>query len=435
VKLPTGRQIRVSEELGQGAEGVVCGIVGTADLCAKIYFDPAPDIEVRLEALKRHQAAQFGGDHGEHVHLSWPLERLVDGDGATIGLVMPRIDGVKLSALTDRKDRLDALNTPTWSTLVTIAERTARLVDRLHRAGVIVGDLSPANVLVTRTGHVTLIDCDTVQFVDPMAGQQHECRKITPDYAPPVSTDGSNLLTESHDDFSLAVLVTQLLMVGQHPYDGVPMLGSGDNIVYNINNQNDRIAFPERLVDVQGAIPATVLPPDVRALAVRCFGLGHRDLAQRPRPHEWTQVLSVAALQVMGCRNNVNHSYHRSLSECIWCERVQARLGDTFPAHTSQFAPPQMVPGSVFVPQIPAQAPPGQWSVSPPPRAASASMNGVPSVPWTPPPVPPAPRPSTPPSTQPQREPVPASSTSSNDWIGWVVFVVVAIIVLIAIFH
>jgi DNA-binding helix-hairpin-helix protein with protein kinase domain len=428
VKLPNGRPIKLaSKELGQGAEGVVRAIQDTEDICAKIYFEPAADIESRLKALKRHAAAKFEGDHGEHVHLAWPLERLLDDDGGgTVGFVMPRIEGVKLSLLTERDGRFAALDSPTWGTLVTVAERTARLVDRLHRAGVVIGDLSPANVLVTRTGHVTFIDCDTVQFTDPQDNRQHHCRKLTPRYAPPGAA-AQDRLAESHDNFSLALLITELLMVGQHPFDGVPVRGTGSTID-NINNQNNRIVFPERLVDVPNAIPATVLPPDVLALAMSCFGPGHRDPAHRPDSQAWTQALSIAALQVMGCRNNPNHSYHRSLgTQCVWCTRVWAKLGDTFPAFEGQFAgasrgpdpAPGFRPPPIPVPRKPRQAPP-----KPPPTPTPIRVPTRP--PAAPPPIS---RPVPPPMPRPV--PAPAASGGSSGWVAWVVVAIIVIILIV----
>lgn len=388
--LPNGRPIEIGpKELGKGAEGVVHEIRGTDDVCAKLYFDIDAELEERLDALKRHPAGNLRGDDAEHVHLAWPLERLQSADGRTRGFLMPRIEGERLIRLFEPDVRAQAIDEPTWRTLVSVAGRAARLVDTLHGYGIVLGDVSPANVLVNRAGLVTLIDCDTVQFTDQLTGRTFACRKLTPRYCPPDVGSGVSLATR-HDDFALAILVCELLMEGEHPFDGVPSSGSWNdfNAIDNIRLQNNRIAFPERLVRIDGAITPAVLPPELLRLARTCFADGHWEPDKRPRASDWAAVLDRAEFDLMGCRSNANHLYHRSLQRCVWCERNGQGLGDAFPAATST-------------------------------GGLRADPTRVIRVPQTPPRVPPAPagQQVTPPTVSPQ----PVASSSGSSIIGWLV--------------
>jgi DNA-binding helix-hairpin-helix protein with protein kinase domain len=178
--LPDGRVVTVIEpEIGRGAEGIVFRLRESEDLCAKIVKAGGDELRERITALIRTAPASWGGDHHEHVHVAWPAALVNDDDGNARGYVMPYRDAAPLTTLFDPVARLEYLSEPTWRVMVTVAARTARLMARLHAAHIVIGDVSPRNVLLSRTGHVTLIDCDTVQFVDPHTGVRFEHTKVT----------------------------------------------------------------------------------------------------------------------------------------------------------------------------------------------------------------------------------------------------------------
>lgn len=376
--LPSGRPIELSDsKLGRGAEGAVFRLRDNEDLCAKIYLDPPDGTRDRLVAMMRAEPAKWGGDHAEHLHVAWPREVLLDERGAAHGFLMPLVEGEPITKLFDPRMRLSAVDDPTWRVVVVVAARLARLLAKMHEAGIVMGDLSPANMLLSRTGHVTLIDCDTVQFTDSQDGVVHRCSKLTPEYCPPDLSRNGTPLEPSHDDFGLAILVCQLLMEGEHPFEGVPADNNASDYAApeNIRLQNNRLLFPERFMPVHDAISADVLPPEVRALARRCFGEGHRDGMLRPQAQLWADALDRAGFQLMGCRRSERHLYHRSLSSCVWCDRAAAGGGDHYPSATPRIVIPQPVPAQrqrvpvpagTWVPQAPS-APPA-WQSAPRPR-------------------------------------------------------------------
>lgn len=342
----TGKALRLGEELGSGAEGTVFRLLDTSDICIKVYSTDKPDVERRLAALRGLPPREWRGDHSEHVHVAWPLATVYQGTNGrreTVGFLMPLVEGVPLTRLFDPSQRARALDQPTWRTLCSIGARIARLFDRLHDVGVIVGDTSPSNVLVSRTGHVTLIDCDATQFRDPTNREVHHATKVTADYAPPQILGGgtgnvTQVLDPTHDYFGLAVMITQLLMEGQHPYEGVPVDGDQNAVLPdNIRAGRNRVSRPTSLRAPAnlGLLSVDILPPDVRRLAEGQFEastVGGRRLHETRTTHrEWARALDAAGFQVMGCRVNPLHFRHQSLAECPWCERLAAGFGEAFP--------------------------------------------------------------------------------------------------------
>jgi DNA-binding helix-hairpin-helix protein with protein kinase domain len=388
LRLPNGRSVRPgTEELGTGLRSMVRSIAGTDVACMKIYFDGHAPPADRLQALSTLSPVRWTGDRDDHLHVAWPQAPLLDETGAARAVVMPRVTGVTVQRLLDAERRAEFLAEPTWGTNLVVAERLARLLHRLHRIGVVIGDLTPSNVLVNRFGYVTLIDCDTVQFTDPGTGRFYPSSEFTPEYAAPeVLAGGPPTVTAEHDLFALAVMVCELLLEGQHPFEGVPVGGGGtDGIEGNIRQQRNWITHPHRMVPRADLLPPKVLPPGVLDLVRRSFGAGHTNPAMRPAAALWAAGLQQAAFELMGCRHNPMHSYHRSLAECVWCDRVNGGQPEQFPV-------------------------PGGWRPTVPLRRSTPAHPTAPMPPSRPPATPPsrprggsAPPPSRPPAAPSQR--------------------------------
>lgn len=383
--LPNGRPIMLTDKIGSGDEGVVYRIEDTDDLCAKIYFDQQDTARRdRLIALLRAAPVQWHGDHAEHLHLAWPRELVVDDNDVAHGFLMPLVEGSSLTRLFDPMMRQSMVEEPSWRVVIVIAARIARLIGLLHNAGVVVGDLKPKNLLVSRSGHVTLIDCDSVQFVDSQTGRTYPCSRLTPEYCPPVPA-GMPILDTGHDTFSLAIMVCELLMVGEHPFEGVPFDPNAPDATAadNIRMQNNRLIFPERFLPAQGMVSPDVLPPEVRHLARMCFGEGHLDQAARPPAQDWAKALDRAGFQLMGCRVNERHVYHWSLPECVWCGLRAGGVPDPFPPAVI----PKVIIRQPAYPPVYAGVGSGQWTPPPPPVAHAPVSPAVAPPPQSPKPV------------------------------------------------
>lgn len=339
IHVPGRGPVGLGETIGSGAEGTIFEVRGTADVCVKLLYDDRPDLGERLDALMTLKPALWRGDHREHLHVAWPLKPALNGDGVVCGYVMPRVEGKLLEGMFDAHGRLGALAEPTWRTAFDVAARTARLFQKLHDVDIVLGDVSAGNIMVTPSGHVTLIDCDTVQFRDPRTGRVWPATKVTPEYAPPGPVRPDVRLQPSHDLFGLGILVARLLMEGQHPFEGVPVDGRDLTIDQNIAFRINRLTHPELLVAIRWAFEPAALPPDVLALLLRCFGPGHDDPNARPIPAAWLRVLDRAGYELRGCTRSERHLYHSSLSDCVWCQRSAAGLGDSYPSAQGNPAP------------------------------------------------------------------------------------------------
>jgi len=126
-------------------------------------------------------------------------------------LVMPWLEGASLRA------RLDAGRQYEVAETLWIARQTAEALDALHAAGWMHGDVTPGNIHVSPTGHVTLIDLsfarrreETGSAADrPVMGT---CQYIAPEYL--TSALRSDIRSDIH---SLGVVLFEMLS-GHLPY-------------------------------------------------------------------------------------------------------------------------------------------------------------------------------------------------------------------------
>ncbi|GAA3249521.1 hypothetical protein GCM10010532_095730 [Dactylosporangium siamense] len=323
-----------AETIGSGAQGIVIGRPGDRQYCIKRFRRVSPEQDRRVDGLLRLSPVDWRGTTDYHV--AWPKWPLTDQTGRIRAVGLRRIDGVSLHALFDPAQRGVAFDRPTWALNLRVALSIARLFVDLHRINVVVGDVSASNLLVERSGRVVLIDCDSVQFTDPLTGEWFAADHLTPEYAPPESLRAwaggpLDVLPAAHDRFGLAALVCQLLMEGDHPFEGVPADAGDDGVEGNIRAGRCRLFSPERFVPIAGALTELLLPPVIRTLARRAFIDGHGDPGRRPTAAEWAAGLSEAYGSLMGCRFNRSHLYHDGFVVCVWCHRRDSGLGDHYP--------------------------------------------------------------------------------------------------------
>ncbi|MEV0235613.1 protein kinase [Nonomuraea sp. NPDC050786] len=459
LRTPEGRYVPISsQQLGLGAEGIVFALEDTLALCAKIYTRRPADAAHRINSLALLPPATWDGHGRDHLPVAWPRRALLDEAGELRGFLMPRITAVELEELFEPRGRVMSLDEPTWKTLVAVAARLAETVARLHAAGIVIGDVSPKNVMVNRSGQVTLIDCDTVQFTDAGTRRRFPNTKRTDDYAPPEILNGPpGELTPAQDAFGLAVVICTLLMEGDHPFEGRAVRLGPDqdaSIVQNILMQDNRISHPERLRETGDEYPVRLLPLGVLELALRCFGPGHYDPDERPTASEWQSALYTAGHDLMGCRVNERHFYCGDLDACPWCELAERRGDDLYPMPVTGARPRASEPRSR--PSRPAadrpaaprrrqtpprQAPPRQA----PPRGPGPAPQPAPAPnatppPYYPPPAPPSipvagPQPAAnqPPTSQYVNAPANQPGTGGSGGSGWVLFLLVLVIIVIII--
>ncbi len=150
------------------------------------------------------------------------IARLLDGGVRADGvpwLALEYVDGEAIDAHCDRA-RLDL------DARVALWLDVAAAVAAAHRQLVVHRDLKPANVLVSRDGHVKLLDFGIAKLLDPddfphaAPPTQTESRALTRDYASPEQVRGDTVTTSS-DVYQLGLLLYELA-TGTQPFRSGP---------------------------------------------------------------------------------------------------------------------------------------------------------------------------------------------------------------------
>lgn len=205
---------RVERLLGRGGMGTVW------------LAERADGLFARQVALKLPHASLAGGALLERfarersilAALAHPLiARLLDAGVAEDGqpyLAIEYVEGKSLTAYCDE-------NRLTLSARIALVMQVLAAVQHAHRNLVIHRDLKPTNILVTREGHVRLLDFGIAKLVTD--GEvletdltQRGGRALTLEYASPEQIAGRQVTTSS-DVYSLGVLLYTLLC-GHRPF-------------------------------------------------------------------------------------------------------------------------------------------------------------------------------------------------------------------------
>ncbi|MGI8794648.1 MAG: hypothetical protein ACR2H3_15990 [Acidimicrobiales bacterium] len=331
-------QVAVAQPLGAGGEAEVFEVSGRPSVAYKRYRSPTPERAAKLDVMLRHPPA--GIDDGGHVAIAWPTE-IVEEHGRLAGFLMPRIDTkttVPLFQVYNPQSRRQVAPGFSWRYLIRTARNVAAIVESLHDGGYVVGDLNESNFLVSRRALVTLVDCDSVQVVDPDGGMVHGCPVGKPEFlAPELQRADLSVQrrTVESDRFALAVLLHLLLLEGAHPFAGI-WRGRGDP-----PDIGTRIAKRAAAHHRHGAVrPAplaldlSVVPSPLARLFRRAFGPGLRFPSVRPSAGDWLAALDACEPGLVECSRSADHVHGAHLRRCPWCARLAVGLPDPFPGPT-----------------------------------------------------------------------------------------------------
>src|SRR5262249_33907984 len=134
----------------------------------------------------------------------------------------------EIHTLHSPRSRLQKFPEASWSFLIYVAANIARVVAAIHDHGLVIGDLNPKNILVTKQATVYLLDCDSFQV--RANGKTYRCEAGFPEYTPP-DLDGlafKEIDRNPKQDFcGLAVVIFQVLFIGRHPLSA-RFLGGGE---------------------------------------------------------------------------------------------------------------------------------------------------------------------------------------------------------------
>jgi DNA-binding helix-hairpin-helix protein with protein kinase domain len=311
--------VRLGRRIGTGAEGEVYEIQDRNDLVAKVYHEPPPP----EKAEKLIILSRIGNERLFNLS-AWPVSTLLDApDGEVAGFVMKKIsDAEEVHTLHSPRSRLQKFPEASWAFLVYVAANIARAVAAIHEHGLVIGDVNPKNILVTRKATVYLLDVDSFQV--SFDGKTYRCEGGFPEYTPPelqgVAFRDVDRERE-HDCFGLAVVIFQLLFMGRHPYSGM-YLGAGEmplerairefRFAYGVDAEARKMRQPP------GALTLNSMPSQFVRLFRRAF-LSTGRPGDRPGPREWIERLDELSKALKKCDRHSGHHYYRELRDCPWC--------------------------------------------------------------------------------------------------------------------
>ena len=194
---------RLGQQIAAGPHSLLCA-AQPADSVGNTRWDyvvrsisPASE---RAEAIQQMHRFAAAAGAARHPHLIAVLDSSLDG--AEPFLVMPRLDNRSLADLL-ALGAAQPLPVVLW-----LVRQIAEAAASLHQNGFVHGDIKPENVLLSISGHATLIDLGFARRVgEPGDG----VFRGSPGYAAPESLDGKAAASPAADCFSLARLLWQLL--------------------------------------------------------------------------------------------------------------------------------------------------------------------------------------------------------------------------------
>jgi DNA-binding helix-hairpin-helix protein with protein kinase domain len=330
---------RVTDVLGSpvgsvGSQGRVFRLRNRPDTVVKVLHRVDPALLADRLRVMLADPADWTVRHGRYM-VAWPTATVYRADGRLLGYAAPRLAPphfAPLPLLFNPAARARMLPGATWSWWLTVAEELARAVDLVHQRGHVIGDLAPANVFVSATGAVCLIDADGWQLYDPAADAELPCPFSRPEYTAPEHLDTLPARREpGSDNWALAVLVGQLLCLGFHPFGGVPPGAPG--VVEEIDNVRHRRC---RLLGADLRAPVAAVGPDVLPAVLRrrladALVTGYDVPAARPGPPSWAAALAHTRDRLVRCPTVATHVHSAERPGCPWCQLVAAGAPEPFP--------------------------------------------------------------------------------------------------------
>ena len=211
----SGMKYRVVNTLGTGAGSTILLIsdktAGGKRYALKVVRKQEPEDEIyvqqaltEFEAAKKLNHPAIAKVYDCRLKKSWFKVKGVE-------LLMEYVDG----------KTLDEIEAPELGQLVLIFCQVASALSHMHRRGVYHGDLKPANIMLTKTGQVKLIDFGTAW----VRGQDKNRIQGTPQYIAPEQAN-EKVVNEKTDIYNLGATMYRMF-TGRFAAAGHPQAGRG----------------------------------------------------------------------------------------------------------------------------------------------------------------------------------------------------------------
>jgi serine/threonine-protein kinase len=256
---------RIISKLGAGGMGEVY-LAQDTKLDRKVALKILPaDLSSREDRMRRFIQEARAAAGIDHPNIAQIHE--INHCNGTHFIVMEFVDGVTLTKKI-HKEHDD------WKKLLRYLQRTAEGLAKAHSAGIVHRDLKPDNIMITRDGHVKILDFGLAKLVErqPPLGLTEDSSAVDTIVSPPHSIPGTVMGTVGYlspeqaqgkaeidqrsDIFSFGCILFEAITL-QKPFEGESVIKSLHKLVYEA---------PPSIADLNPAAPV-----DLQRIVGRCL--------------------------------------------------------------------------------------------------------------------------------------------------------------------
>ena len=248
----------IAEKIGEGGMGVVYRAIDSRlNRVVAIKVLPA---DATTDAERKRRFVQEAQSASALNHPNIVSIYSIDSDGAVDFIAMEYVDGQSL-------DRAIAAESISVAQCLDYAIQIGGALAAAHDAGIIHRDIKPANILVSRTGHIKVLDFGLAKLTQPEPTEaQAATRTGTPptasgvilgtaSYMSPEQTEGQPVDTRT-DIFSFGATLYEML-AGQRAFQGRSPISTMAAVLHE---------QPAPLHEVRAQVP-----PDLERIVSRCL--------------------------------------------------------------------------------------------------------------------------------------------------------------------
>ncbi|MDO4231362.1 MAG: lipopolysaccharide kinase InaA family protein [Lautropia sp.] len=306
----------------------------------------------RLSDEKRHQ---WVGDIQdvmrfplEGLHVARPLALITE---PCAGYVMELMDGleplvdlmqVTQDSLVGEKGIQGYIDTGGLRRRFRLLARLARTLADLHGRGLVYGDLSPANVFISRSvehAEVWLIDADNITWRSRQGMQP----VYTPDYGAPELMRGESGVDTLTESWSFAVMAYQLLTTN-HPLKG-DLVNDGEPELEDVALRGELpwVGHEEDCSNEvsTGITQDLVVSRVLRDMFDRCFNRGLNEPGARPSLAEWAEAFEQATGHCDQCEACGSSYFYNTRYKCPFCDHHQENTRSVL-LRSYRYIPPEV---------------------------------------------------------------------------------------------